>query len=125
MRGLLLAEDGLDNQRASYRRFSSSAHTWLWSKMANWPTNWCWASRDRQPLRVVLMDMQMPVLDGYSATVRLRDAGYRGPIIALIAHAMTGDRERRLEAGCDEFLTKLIDRARLVDTVARYLAKPR
>lgn len=68
---------------------------------------------------VVLMDMQMPRLDGYQTSSRLREIGYRQPIIALTADAMHGDMTRCLENGCDAYLSKPIDAAQLVDLVAR------
>jgi len=73
-----------------------------------------------EPFDVVLMDMNMPRLDGYTATAMLRQQGYTRPVIALTASAMPCDVQRSREAGCDAHLTKPIDRVRLLETLSEY-----
>jgi CheY-like chemotaxis protein len=69
---------------------------------------------------LILMDMQMPVLDGYSTTEILRRTGYKKPIISLTAHTMREDQIKCLKSGCNEVLVKPVNQLKLVDAVARY-----
>jgi PAS domain S-box-containing protein len=113
---ILLAEDSLDNQKL------------LRTVLANVGAEVEIEANGRLAVEriqagafdVVLMDMDMPEMDGYEATRKLRDSGYTGPILALTAHAMLSDRERCLAAGCDVHLAKPFDRRRLIETIMQY-----
>lgn len=75
------------------------------------------------PYDLVLMDIQMPIMDGYAASKALRKSGFKSPIIALTANAMIEDRQRCLAAGCNDFMTKPIDRTRLLILCNEWLTK--
>lgn len=70
---------------------------------------------------LILMDMSLPLCDGYEATRRIRAGGLTMPIIGVSAHAMNGDAERALRAGCDDYLTKPVDDALLFEKLDKYL----
>jgi CheY-like chemotaxis protein len=74
-----------------------------------------------QPFDLILMDMQMPVMDGIEATRVLRDRGYTVPIVALTANVMQKHRDQFDAVGCDDFMAKPIDKQKLRDTLKKYL----
>jgi len=116
---LLLAEDSVHNQRLIARvlqqagaRLDVVANGQLAVDQA------LGALREGRPYDVVLMDVDMPVLDGLTATRTLRDAGYTSPILALTAHRLSDERERCLAEGCDDVATKPIDWPSLFEQLA-------
>ncbi len=123
---ILLAEDGPDNQRLiNYFLTRAGATVTLADN------GWIALNVVREGIArgeqfdCVLMDVQMPVMDGYQATMELRREHYHGPIIALTANAMTHDRQLCLDAGCDDYATKPIDRLKLLELVDRHVQRVR
>jgi CheY-like chemotaxis protein len=72
---------------------------------------------------LVLMDLQLPIMDGYTATRQIKQINASIPVIAQTAHVMSGEREKCLEAGCDDYLAKPIRLQILMDTLSRFLNK--
>jgi len=123
---ILLAEDGPDNQRLISFVLRKAGievtvveNGWLAVEQASA------ALEHGQPFDIILMDIQMPVMDGYTATRQLREQGYTGAILALTAHAMEGDGDKCRVVGCDDYATKPIDRQKFLATVARWMAPDR
>jgi signal transduction histidine kinase len=115
---ILLAEDGPDNQRLISFHLRRAGAT---VTIAGSGREAVHLITHAGPFDLVLMDMQMPEMDGYEATTRLRKSGCAVPIVALTANAMAEDRVKCLRAGCDDFATKPIDAVALVNLCARYM----
>lgn len=116
---VLLAEDSIDNQRIISLILSNAGFQMTVAENGLIAYEKALAAlHEGKPYDMILMDMQMPVMEGHEATQRLRAAGYTRPIVALTAHATVDDRRKCLEAGCDFYVTKPINRAELLVVAA-------
>ena len=118
---ILLAEDGLDNQRLISMHLRKAGADVTIADNGRIAVD---LTRN-QTFDVIIMDMQMPELDGYGAASELRKRGFTLPIVALTAHAMAEDRARCINAGCTDYLTKPIDKQQLLMTINGHLMESR
>jgi len=116
---ILLVEDNELNRDMLRRRLSHRGHEVILAANGRQGIE---MARSEKP-DVVLMDLSLPEVDGWQAARILKnDAGTRGiPLVALTAHAMLGDREKALEAGCDDYATKPVDLPLLVGIIERLI----
>ena len=112
---ILYVEDNEDNVYVFKSRLMRAGHTVLVARDGAQAVTMAAAE---QP-NLILMDLSLPVLDGWEATRRIKAASETRhiPVIALTAHAMAGDREKAMAAGCDDFDTKPVEMPRLLDKI--------
>jgi PAS domain S-box-containing protein len=123
---VLLAEDHLDNRRAFSLRLGLAGLDVTTAGDGGQAIEMALAARDEgRPFDVILMDMHMPVVDGFEATSRLRAAGYPGAIFALTADARIEDRGDCLRCGCDEHVSKPVDWGQLLTMIAAHVPADR
>jgi len=121
---VLLAEDGVDNQDLiSFHLRDAGLEVEVVPDGLQAYEAAVKSMRIGVPFDVILMDMQMPEMDGYTATRRLRNDGYVRPIVALTAHAMGGDKQKCIAAGCSDYVTKPIEWDRLLTMLQQFLQK--
>jgi CheY-like chemotaxis protein/signal transduction histidine kinase/HPt (histidine-containing phosphotransfer) domain-containing protein len=121
---ILFAEDGLDNQQLVRLLLEKAGANVTTCENGLLAVEAAMASKEAgQPFDMIIMDMQMPVMDGYIATRQLREKGYTGPIIALTANAMIEDRQKCIDAGCDDYFAKPFDRNQILNAIARCIEK--
>ncbi|MFZ4572901.1 MAG: PAS domain S-box protein [Phycisphaerales bacterium] len=121
---ILLAEDGPDNQRLiGFHLRKAGADVTVAENGAVALRLLEEADAAGTPFGLLITDMQMPEMDGYTLATTLRQRGSHLAIVALTAHAMAEDRAKCIDAGCDDYTTKPIDRVRLVETARRWLGQ--
>jgi|GEM_PF-2016702 len=117
---ILLADDGADNRRLIETILRRAGAEVSVVENGQEVCDMLLGGGTRATVDVILLDMQMPVMDGYSAAAELRAQCIRTPIVALTAHAMASDRQLCLDAGCDDYATKPISRVMLVQLCAQW-----
>ncbi len=118
---ILLVEDGIDNQRLVAHILRRVGLDVVIAENGRIACERVWQAAEDERFDLILMDMQMPIMNGYDATRALRQSGYEGTIIALTAHALNEELEECLEAGCNEYAAKPIDRSEFLAILARHL----
>ncbi len=121
MAKVLLVEDNEMNRDILSRRLSRRGYVVVFAMDGQQGVE---MARSEKP-DIILMDMSLPVMDGWEATRRIKSDGAmrNAPVIGLTAHAMSGDREKALKAGCDDYDTKPVELDRLIEKIERLLGE--